>query len=189
MCPPARPARTLAAVFCASPRVHGLPAAVSSLRPSFALDSPDLSLDACLLNFADELCWAALIKKVDALAYDAALIVPPSGTFSGPSGIALRSRAGPTRYGLKGLTHAQNESLRMGTLLAVRAASLMERLVLLDIPFIFVTEDRHSALAPCMTDLRTVLANLLALSPCAPQKFKGRPRYALTVVQFSLCLV
>ena len=78
-------------------------------------------------DMADQTKFEALLEKVRRNEFAAVLMSPPCSTFSRARGRPggprkVRGPAGPDRYGLKDLKPKEKEGLRLGTLLAVRAA-------------------------------------------------------------------
>ena len=88
------------------------------------------NLNGALFDLTDNENWERLLSRVRAGMYDAGLIRPPSSTFSNAknSGDALRTATGAGRYGRRGLEAGDKELVRIGTLLAVRAARVFEEL-------------------------------------------------------------
>ena len=78
------------------------------------------------VDLADELIWERLLKDLGAKdGIDASLWSPPCPTFSPARRLPvrlLRGHEGPDLYGLQGLTPKEKEQVRIGTLLAKRAA-------------------------------------------------------------------
>ena len=83
------------------------------------------------IDLADELAWQGIYDKLTNDEFHASLWSPPCSTFSvvrhlpgGPP--VLRGPAGPDLYGLPRLKPKHKEQVRMGTLLAIRAARGIE---------------------------------------------------------------
>jgi len=80
------------------------------------------------VDLADELTWERLLRELAASGgYDASLWSPPCSTFSAARNLPggpppLRGPRPPELYGLHHLTYKQKEQVRLGTLLACRAA-------------------------------------------------------------------
>ena len=81
-------------------------------------------------DLADQIVFDRVLSDVTAGLYDGGLCSPPCSTFSrarkeGDSGPRpLRGATGPDRYGRSDLTPEERESVRLGTLLEVRAAQI-----------------------------------------------------------------
>ena len=90
-----------------------------------------------------DLTWQRFLGCLKKRFYNAGIYMPPCDTFcggrrgDGPS--PLRSHSGPGRYGLPGLTMANKEKVRTGSLLAIRTAEALMVHLALGIPFIYET--------------------------------------------------
>ena len=81
-------------------------------------------------DLANDTIFQKLIDRIQRKEFNAAMLPPPCSTFSsarsetdgGPR--PLRKAEGPERYGRKDLTPEEKESVRLGTLLALRANAI-----------------------------------------------------------------
>ena len=73
-------------------------------------------------DLADDLIWASVTADILAGKYQAMMAAPPCSTFSSARARPLRGCEGASRYGLSGLSAKDQTSVRLGTLLASRAA-------------------------------------------------------------------
>ena len=92
-------------------------------------------------DLADQHAFDHLTGHIDSRRYDGSLTSPPCSTFSSarnnPGGPRpLRGHAGRDRYGFKNLFPDEQEKVRLGTLLAVRAADICRRFADLDLPWL-----------------------------------------------------
>eukprot|EP00971_Amphidinium_carterae_P346023 6487272-Amphidinium_carterae.1 len=90
-------------------------------------------------DLANDLVWAKVAQELETAG--SALLGPPCSTFSRARGRGngpriLRDAIGPSRYGRPNLTPAERESVRLGTLLAHRAADAIQILHRRGRPFI-----------------------------------------------------
>ena len=92
-------------------------------------------------DLADQHLFENLVAKIAERQFAGLLASPPCSTFSrargGGSGPQrLRGPNGPDRYGLRGLRPADKERVRLGTLLAQRAAAACSKCQDMGIPWI-----------------------------------------------------
>ena len=81
-------------------------------------------------DLVDEHYYQELLRRIRAGEFDGGVISPPCSTFSnarradGGGPIPLRTPTGPRRYGLPSLKPADKDKVKVGTLLALRAAEV-----------------------------------------------------------------
>ena len=86
-------------------------------------------------DLTDGEVWLKLKRRIDDGEFDGALLGPPCNSFSNARNFVdggpppLRAASGPARYGRSGLLPKDKEAVRIGTLLAVRAAEVMNTFV------------------------------------------------------------
>ena len=114
--------------------------------------------NACLVSFdteiddehdmADEFAWKQLYHDLESDVYDGSGWAPPCSTFAAARGShpgetwgpqPLRTAAGPERYGLRTLKASDKDTVRLGTLLAVRTAAALKLCLKKRIPFFYET--------------------------------------------------
>jgi len=119
--------------------VDGFAAAVSFLGGR-AVEYDTLN-DPEVQNLLDEQVWAELRASILAGKYAGALMGPPCSTFSAARSLPggprpLRGAEGQDLYGLQGLAPKEQEQVKSGTLLALRAFSVAALLTQQGAPWI-----------------------------------------------------
>eukprot|EP00972_Heterocapsa_arctica_P010014 1471343-Heterocapsa_arctica.AAC.1 len=108
----------------------------------------DVRVDPAKFDLAEDNAWEAIIADIERGVYDGGLLSPPCSTFTparanhlaheqGPS--MLRGFGLPHIYGLPGLKGKDKDKVRLGTLLAVRAAQAARAFHVLGLPWVFET--------------------------------------------------
>ena len=95
-------------------------------------------------DLMDQHIWQSLVPRLKSDEYDGGLMSPPCSTYSvarsrpgGPP--PLRGEKAPEIYGFKNLRPADKEKVRVGTLLAVRAAEAADYFDVRNAPWLVET--------------------------------------------------
>lgn len=99
-------------------------------------------------DLVDDVVWKNIMHDIAAGEYVAAFASPECSTFSKlynlPGPPPLRAVTGPERYGLKSNSIKQAETVRIHTLMALRAAQVLDLLTILRIQWLYETPAIHT---------------------------------------------
>eukprot|EP00971_Amphidinium_carterae_P080786 1597945-Amphidinium_carterae.1 len=94
-------------------------------------------------DLANQEVFDSIVLRLTSRKFHAVVLAPPCTTFSSDGLVKLRGIAGKEIYGFPWLRGGDADAVKLGTLLALRAAFIMKKCILLHIPFVFKSRWPH----------------------------------------------